>query len=180
MLKYRKGVLIMKIMIVGYSGSGKSTLAKILNKKYGVPVLHLDAVHHLPGWMERPRESEIEIVNEFLNSNDSWIIDGNYSKVCEQRRLQESDLIIMMLFGRFACFLRAYRRYRKYKGKSRPDMAEGCDEKFDKTFRRWLLFGGRKRSRRSKFDEIKTKYSSKVKVIRNQRELDEFVKRLED
>lgn len=46
----------MRIAVIGYSGSGKSTLAARLGAAYGVPVLHLDSVHWLPGWVERPRE----------------------------------------------------------------------------------------------------------------------------
>ena len=48
----------MKIAILGTSGSGKSTLAKRLGERYGLPVLHMDTVHFLPGWVERAREEE--------------------------------------------------------------------------------------------------------------------------
>ena len=41
----------MKIAILGHSGSGKSTLARALGDKYGLPVLHFDAIHFLPGWV---------------------------------------------------------------------------------------------------------------------------------
>lgn len=44
----------MKIAILGTSGSGKSTLAKRLGERYGLPVLHMDTVHFLPGWVEGP------------------------------------------------------------------------------------------------------------------------------
>ena len=44
----------MKIAILGTSGSGKSTLAKRLGERYGLPVLYMDTVHFLPGWVERP------------------------------------------------------------------------------------------------------------------------------
>ena len=70
----------MKIAIIGYSGSGKSTLARKLAEHYNTPVLHLDAVHHLPGWQERDTESEKAIIGAFLDKNDSWVIDGNYSR----------------------------------------------------------------------------------------------------
>ena len=43
----------MKIAILGTSGSGKSTLAKRLGERYGLPVLHMDTVHFLPGWVEQ-------------------------------------------------------------------------------------------------------------------------------
>ena len=71
----------MRIVIIGYSGSGKSTLAKTLGKHYNIPVLHLDSVHFLSGWVERDRNEFNEIVKKFINENESWIIDGNYSKI---------------------------------------------------------------------------------------------------
>ena len=43
----------MRIAIIGYSGAGKSTLARALGERYACPVLHLDALHFLPGWKER-------------------------------------------------------------------------------------------------------------------------------
>ena len=52
----------MKIAILGTSGSGKSTLAKRLGERYGLPVLHMDTVHFLPGWVERPFEEEETII----------------------------------------------------------------------------------------------------------------------
>ena len=48
----------MKIAILGTSGSGKSTLAQTLGAAYHAPVLHLDTVHFLPGWVERPLDEE--------------------------------------------------------------------------------------------------------------------------
>ena len=56
----------MKIAILGTSGSGKSTLAKRLGERYGLPVLHMDTVHFLPGWVERPFAEEEAIVRQFL------------------------------------------------------------------------------------------------------------------
>lgn len=61
----------MKIAILGTSGSGKSTLAKQLGEQCGAPVLHLDAVHFLPGWVERPPEEEKTILSRFLDEHDS-------------------------------------------------------------------------------------------------------------
>lgn len=52
----------MKIAILGTSGSGKSTLAKRLGERYGLPVLHMDTVHFLPGWVERPFAEEEAMV----------------------------------------------------------------------------------------------------------------------
>lgn len=78
----------MRIAIIGYSGSGKSTLAAQLGQSYGVPVLHLDSVHWLPGWVERAREEEKALVRAFLDRNESWVIDGNYSALYYEERLK--------------------------------------------------------------------------------------------
>ena len=93
----------MKIAILGTSGSGKSTLAKRLGERYGLPVLHMDTVHFLPGWVERPFAEEEAIVRQFLDENaGGWVIDGNYSKTCYARRLKEADKIIVMDGGKIA------------------------------------------------------------------------------
>lgn len=76
----------MKIAILGYSGSGKSTLARTLSNHYKVPVLYLDTVQFLPNWIERDKDEGMQLVLEFMK-NDSWVIDGNYSKFYQRERL---------------------------------------------------------------------------------------------
>ena len=109
----------MKISVLGYSGSGKSTLAKFLGEKYHADVLHFDAIHWLPGWQQNTPEEKLRLTAEFLDSHDSWVIDGNYSKYYLERRLEESDKIILMLFGRIPCLIRVIKRYFTYKGRTR-------------------------------------------------------------
>ena len=166
-----------KIAVIGYSGSGKSTLSEFLLRRFGVPALHLDTVHFLPGWVERSRDEELVIVREFLdkNSENGWVIDGNYSDLEHGRRMDEADLIIFMDFNRISCFIRARKRARLFKGKARPSMTEGCEEKFDREFRRWILWDGRNKKRRKRFEDIVEKYSEKIVVIKNQRQLDKFI-----
>ena len=164
----------MKIAIVGYSGSGKSTLAKKLGKYYNVDVLHLDTVHHLSGWKEREIESELAIVNDFLINHSSWVVDGNYSKLYYDQLMEEADLIIMLLFNRFNCLWRAIKRYQKYKGKTRPDMTVGCDEKIDREFVWWILHKGRTNSAKERYAKIQTQYPEKIIVLKNQKQLDKY------
>ena len=166
----------MKIAIIGYSGAGKSTLARKLGEKYGVDVLHLDSVHFLPGWVERERADEQKIVEDFLDSHAErgWVVDGNYTKLSYERRIDEADLVIMMLLGRFACFRRAYLRSRKYKGQTRPDMGDGCAEKFDWEFATWILWRGRSKRARERYRTIREKYPDKTVVLKSQREIDRF------
>ncbi len=169
----------MKISVLGYSGSGKSTLAKFLGKKYHADILHFDAIHWLPGWQQNTPEEKLRLTAEFLDSHDSWVIDGNYSKYYLERRLEESDKIILMLFGRIPCLIRVIKRYFTYKGRTRPDMGEGCDEKLDREFIKWVLWKGRSKKTRRLFKEITEKYPQKVTVIKNQRRLDGYCKMTE-
>ncbi len=166
----------MKISIIGYSSSGKSTLARKLAEKYSIPVMHLDDVHFSDGWTERNAEEKLRDVENFLNENSSWVIDGNYTKLFYDRRTEEADMIIMLLFNRFACLSRAYRRYKKYKGLTRPDMAEGCNEKFDAEFACWILYGGRNKKARDRYKNLAEKYPDKIVIIKNQRQLTHFEK----
>jgi len=165
----------LKIAILGYSGSGKSTLARLLAEKYNIDVLHFDAVHFLPGWEIRDREEKERITEEFLDTHTSWVIDGNYTKLSYERRLKEADLIVMLLFNRFACLRRAYQRYRKYRGKTRPDMAEGCPEKLDREFVKWILWDSRTKSARERYRSVARMFEDKTVILKNQKELDRYI-----
>ena len=171
----------LKIAIIGHSGSGKSTLAAFLGERFSVPVLHIDTIHFLPDWVERQREDERAIMRAFLDENDKtgWVIDGNYTKLEYERRLEECDLLIYMNFGRFDCFFRAWRRSLKYRNKSRPSIAEGCNEKFDRSFMWWILKRGRTKEKLARYDALVEKYSDKSIVIKNQRQLDRFISSIE-
>ena len=169
----------MKIAILGTSGSGKSTLAKRLGERYGLPVLHMDTVHFLPGWVERPFAEEEAIVRQFLDENaGGWVIDGNYSKTCYDRRLKEADKIIVLWFSPLVCLWRAIRRWQQNKGRVRESSAPGCEEKIDAEFVRWILHDGRTKQKWAKMERIREKYPEKYVLIRNQRELDGFLKEL--
>lgn len=169
----------MKIEIMGYSGSGKSTLCRKLAQMYHVPALHLDTVQFLPNWAVRADEDKQEMVHSFLDRHpNGWVIDGNYTKLSYERRIDEADIIIQLLFGRISCLWRCFKRFLTYKGKSRPDMAAGCNEKMDWEFIQWILWKGRSKTARERYRNIQSKYPGKVVVIKNQRQLDDFLKNL--
>lgn len=164
----------MKIAIIGYSGSGKSTLARKLGEIYHAEVLHLDQVQFLPRWEERPMAEKAQIVSSFLDSHDAWVIDGNYSKLSYDRRMQEADQIILLLFGRLTCLRRVYRRYRTYRNTTRPDVTTGCEEKLDWEFVKWILWEGRSKRARARYQGILTTYPQKTVLIKNPRQLNTF------
>lgn len=136
-----------RIMIFGFSGSGKSTLAGKLGELLGIEPTHLDKLHWLPGWVESTREYKREKLAPVV-SRDRWIIEGNYLAVLFKERFDNADTIIFTDVNRFACFKNAFLRSVKYRHRTRPDMGEGCTEKFDFEFAKWILFDGRKKRRK--------------------------------
>jgi len=115
----------------------------------------------------------------FLDENaGGWVIDGNYTKICYARRLEEADKIIVLWFSPLVCLWRAVRRWQQNKGRVRESSAPGCEEKIDAEFIRWILHDGRTAKKRAKMERIGEKYPEKYVLIRNQRELDGFLKEL--
>jgi len=114
-------------------------LARLLAEKHDIPAFHFDTVQFLPNWEIRGDEEKARMTDEFMNTHDAWVMDSNYARFSFERRMQEADVVILLLFNHFSCLLRAYRRYRTYKNTTRPDMAAGCNEKFDAEFARWIL-----------------------------------------
>lgn len=169
----------MKIAILGYSGSGKSTLARELGKRYGLTVLHLDTVQFEPGWSVRDRDESKQLVRTFLEEHpDGWVIDGNYSAFLQEERLEQADRIVLMLLPRLTCYFRARRRSKRFCGKVRPDMADGCTEKFDWEFRLWILWKGRTAKRSAAFRRIAQQYPDKTVILRSQRAIDRYLQSL--
>lgn len=165
----------MKVAILGYSGSGKSTLARRIGENNNIPVMHFDMVQWLPGWECRTSKEKENLAREFLDSNESWVIDGNYKKIYQQRRLEEADEIILMLFSRLSCMHRVKKRLNKYRGTNRPDMTVGCNEKIDFEFVKWIFIDGRTKAIRDNYKDIQNKYSDKIVIIKNQKQLDKYI-----
>ncbi|MEO0012222.1 MAG: hypothetical protein RLZZ535_611 [Cyanobacteriota bacterium] len=124
--------MMQKVAIIGSCGAGKSTLAMNLGKKLNLPVIHLDAYYWQSGWQETDASQWLEIQQELIKGN-SWIIDGNYGNTMGIR-LAAADTVIWLDFNRYLCLWRVCKRYLKYPGKTRPDMAANCPERLNRDF----------------------------------------------
>jgi len=130
------GHAMKRIAIVGCSGGGKSTLASALGRRLDLPVIHLDVLYWRPGWVEsEPAEFRARVA-EALRA-EAWITDGNFSAVADIRFVA-SDTIIWVDQPRLRCIAGALRRVIRWFGRSRPDLAPGCPEKFDLEFLRYI------------------------------------------
>jgi adenylate kinase family enzyme len=72
-----------RILIFGNSGSGKSTLAKRLGKDFNIPILDLDTIVWEPNQIaiRRPQKDSAKDLQDFIENNISWVIEGCYSKL---------------------------------------------------------------------------------------------------
>ncbi|MFB7142866.1 DNA topology modulation protein [Gottfriedia sp. NPDC056225] len=125
-----------KIVIIGSGGSGKSTFSRKLGNKLKINVFHLDAILWKPNWELESKKEQIKIQNEMVK-NEEWIIDGNYSGTIDIR-LNAADTIIFLDIPRLVCIYRAFKRLIQYRNKTRPDMREGCQERFNIEFFKWI------------------------------------------
>ncbi|MBA2175218.1 DNA topology modulation protein [Halobacillus locisalis] len=125
-----------KVMLIGSGGSGKSTLARNLGKKLNINVYHLDALFWKPGWVGVPKDEKREVQHDLVEK-EGWIIDGNYGGTMDIR-LRAADTIIFLDMPRTICMYRAFKRMVKFRNRARPDMAEGCEERFDFEFFKWI------------------------------------------
>ena len=161
-----------RIIIIGCSGAGKSTLARQLGEKTGLPVVHLDALFWKPGWVESDRgEFDAKMLAEL--EKPRWIIDGNYARTLALR-LEKCDGVIYLDFPRWVCILGVLKRVLTTYGTVRPDMPEGCPERFDWEFIKWVWnFNRNNREKiRAQLDALP---GEKVTVLKNRREAKRFL-----
>ena len=116
------------------------------------------------------------LVKDFLDKNDSWVIDGNYFRI-SPIRYEQADLVIYLKYNRLTCLKGVIKRYKKFKHSSRPDMAEGCKERLNFSFLMWVLFTGRTKKRRRHMEEVVKNAKSSL-VFKNRKELNKYLKEI--
>ncbi|MDY6897363.1 MAG: AAA family ATPase [Cyanobacteriota bacterium] len=69
-----------RICVIGTSGAGKTILARQVAQKLNIPHFELDSLYWEPNWVTVTPDIFRNRVEESLMGN-TWIVDGNYSKV---------------------------------------------------------------------------------------------------
>ena len=165
-----------RIMIIGCGGAGKSTLARQLGEKTGLPVVHLDKLFWKPGWVSISRD-EFDVLHRDALSGERWIIDGNFDRTIPER-LDRCDTVIYLDFSRVSCLLGVVKRILTNYGAVRPDMGEGCPERFDWEFLRWVWnFNQNKRERNHRL--LKEAEGVEVIILKNRRDVKKFLQSIE-
>ena len=164
-----------RIMIIGCGGSGKSTLARQLGQKLGLPVVHLDQLFWTPGWVSISKD-EFDRVHEAALAEEKWIMDGNFDRTIP-RRLERCDTVIYLDFSRFACLMGVLKRVLTTYGKVRPDMGEGCPERMDLDFLKWV-WNFNKNKRERIYGLLKEAEGVQVIILKNRRMVKKFLSEL--
>jgi adenylate kinase family enzyme len=160
------------VLVVGCGGSGKSTLARALSRKLGLPLVHLDREYWRAGWIEPPRD-EWQARVRALCAADDWVIDGNYGDTMELR-LARADTVVFLDLPTASCLLGIGRRFLRWRGKPRPDMAEGCPETITGEFLRYVL--SYRRTRRAGVLDRLARFDGDVVVLTSRRAARRFAK----
>ena len=161
-----------RILIIGCGGAGKSTLARQLGEKLGIPVVHLDKLFWKPGWVESaPEEIDAKIMEELRKPK--WIMDGNFNRTLPQR-VKYCDTIIYLDFSRTACLMGVVKRILTTCGTVRPDMGEGCPERFDLEFLKWV-WNYNKNKRERNYRLLNEAEGVETIVLKNRRMVKRFL-----
>ena len=164
-----------RILIIGCGGSGMSTLAQQLGQKLRLPVVHLDQLFWTPGWVSISKD-EFDRVHVAALAEERWIMDGNFDRTIP-KRLQRCDTVIYLDFSRFACLMGVLKRVLTTSGKVRPDMGEGCPERIDLDFLKWVWnFNKNKRERNYRL--LKEAEGVRVIILKNRRMVKKFLSEL--
>ena len=107
-------------------------MARKLGRITGLPVIHIDPMYYKPGWVPREKSQTRALVLA-ASEADTWVFDGNHHSTFPQR-LARADHLIFLDMPTWLRMWRVISRTMRHKGKTRPDMAEGCPERFDSYF----------------------------------------------
>lgn len=122
-----------RVLIIGCSGSGKTTLGRAISDAFGLRCIPLDQeVLWQSGWVERSDAEQYSMIAKLVQE-DRWVMDGTNPKTFDLR-LPRADLVLWPRLPRLACISGVTRRWLKYRGQTRPGMAQGCPEKLDAEF----------------------------------------------
>ncbi len=164
-----------RIIIIGCGGAGKSTLARQLGEKLDIPVIHLDKLFWKPGWVHVSNE-EFDVLHTQELAKEKWIIDGNFNRTMPER-IARCDTVIYLDFSRVACLLGVLKRVLTTYGTVRPDMGEGCPERIDFEFLKWV-WGYNKNKRERNYKLLNEAEHAETVVLKNRRAVRKFLAQL--
>ena len=101
-----------------------------------IEVIHLDRLYWHRGWRRTPPGQWVQIQEGALQG-DRWIVEGNYAATLHLR-VAAADTIVFFDFPTAVCLWRSVLRVAKSRRTVRPDMADGCAERVNLEFLRFI------------------------------------------
>jgi adenylate kinase family enzyme len=130
-----------------------------------------------PGWVESSKE-EWENRQNKLVLDENWIMDGNYGGTFDIR-FKRANTVIFLDYNRYICLYRIIKRWIQNIGKRRMDMAEGCIEKIDLPFIKFV-WEFPKRSRYKIINKLDEYNNINKIILKNEKETKLFIKKIEE
>lgn len=116
-----------KIAIIGNSCSGKTALSRLLAKRTGLPLFHVDSIQFLPGLkLQDPSITRKKILE--ITSQASWILDGIGPLNILEQRLLEADRIIFIRIPLWRSYLWCLKRQMGAIIRPRAELPADCFE----------------------------------------------------
>jgi adenylate kinase family enzyme len=104
-------------------------------------------------------------------------MDGDYGRTLPLR-LEYCDTVVFLDYPRWQCVLGVLKRVLTNHGRTRPDMAPGCRERFDWTFLTWV-WNWRKNKRQNLVDALAAAEGVRVIVLKNRKEGRKFLEHIQ-
>jgi len=118
-----------RILIVGPPGAGKTTFALRLAELTGFPVVHFDRVQFTEGWGMRPGDEVVAHLHPLLDDGN-WIAEGDIN-TGYAAAVSRADAIVCLDYSLCRCFCRYFLRTVFNYGRVRPEVADGCADRFE-------------------------------------------------
>lgn len=97
---------IKKINIVGSPGSGKTKLTSIINKYLNFSIVNIDRL-----FQDYDNKNLVESeLNNKLCEKDSILIDGTYTSILKKKRVENTNIFIIIKESKIKCFKRVVSR----------------------------------------------------------------------
>ena len=173
----------MQILVTGFSAGGKSALTRKISEKFDIPRLEMDRLWFECGGHDcqingctpeedrRVKDCIQEKVQEFLSTNDQWVIDGAYVNIDP---LVAEWATIVVVIRRPVLKRLASHIYRVLRGRDRhPETGRWRDLLFVKTILRRFWRGENK-----KLDTALAPYQDKAVSLTSFKEIDAYFESL--
>ncbi|MBT96762.1 hypothetical protein CMI49_01540 [Candidatus Pacearchaeota archaeon] len=165
-----------KIFILGTSGSGKTTLAKNLSEKMNISHYNLDDFFWYKRFSKKRNPKKRDSMILSILKKRKWIAEGIYGFWTE-KFVKKSDLVIWLDYSFGKLSWRNIKRFIKQREKKSDENLKNLIRiiKYVKNYRKGV-HGGSYKSHK----EIIDKHQINLVIIKNNKQLKEFMKSLDE